>query len=54
MNDLERAEIYVEIEEHLDKIDEIMEDHDVDVESDDAFSEVADFVQRIRTIITEE
>lgn len=49
MNDLERSEAYTEISEHLDNIDEVIEN--LDTEGDEEFSEVVDLVLQIRKII---
>jgi ElaB/YqjD/DUF883 family membrane-anchored ribosome-binding protein len=54
MNDMERAEIYVEVSELLDSIEEVFENNDVDVETDEAFAEIDDLLQRIRSVVTEE
>lgn len=54
MNDLERKEIYEEVTDLLDSIEEVFDNNDVDVENDEAFAEIDDFIQRIRSITTEE
>lgn len=54
MNNLERAEIYTEMNEVLDSFDEIMENHDVDAQADEAFAEIVDLVERVRSILTED
>lgn len=54
MGDLERTEIYGEISETLDNLDEILEDHEVDRSEDDEFAEIIDAVERIRSIVNKE
>ena len=54
MGDLEREEIFEQITEVLDNIEEIVEDNEVDVDTDEQFIEIMDLVSRIRAITAEE
>ena len=51
MSDLERKEIFIQVVEQLDNIDEILEDNEVDPDGDEQFAEMADLLGQIRTLI---
>ena len=54
MSDLEREAVGDDIIDHLDSIDEIMDNSDIDSDDDEQFLEIAHLVQRIREIIAKE
>lgn len=51
MSDLEKEEVYVSVSEHLDSIDEIMDNYDFDIE-DAEFIELGDLFDQIRKLIS--
>lgn len=54
MGDLERQEVFQQISEELDNIDEIIENNDIDVDDDEQFSEIVDLLSQVRNIMAEE
>ena len=52
MSDLEREEIYGELLEHLDNIDEMIDNYGVEVEDDEEFSEIVDLLGQVRKIVS--
>lgn len=52
MNDLARSEFYDALEELLDNFDEMIEDHELDMQSDDELADIADHFQRVRAIVS--
>jgi len=54
MGELERAEIYLQISETLDNVDEIVENNDIDASDDEQFAEIQDLLAQIRSIIEPE
>ena len=54
MGDLEREHVREEITDHLDSIEEIMDNTSIDVEEDEQSIEILDLIQRIRDIINKE
>ena len=53
MGNLERKELYHEISEVLDNLDELLEDYEVQP-SDDELAELLDSIERIRSIVNED
>lgn len=51
MGDLEREEIFLQISDTLDNVDEILDDSDVDAETDEQIAELIDLISQIRTLI---
>lgn len=52
MSDLEREEIFLQISETLDNVNEIIDDNDIDTETDEQFAEIEELLAQLRSIIT--
>ena len=50
-SDLEREHIRVDILDHLDSIEEILDNSTIDVDEDEQFIEIAELVNRIKDLI---
>jgi len=50
-SDLEREHIRIDIIDHLDNIEEILDNSTIDAEEDEQFIEIADLINRIKDII---
>ena len=53
MNDLEKSDMYREIADILDNVEEVFDNYCIEPESDEEFAEIADKIEQIRSIITE-
>jgi hypothetical protein len=54
MNELELSQFYSDLEDLLDNYDEIVENHDVNMKSNDDLADIADHMEQVRIIISGE
>lgn len=50
MSDLQKANFCAEVSDYLDKLDEWLEDNDIDVTKDEFYAEADDLLQQLRSL----